>query len=130
MCWIHHTALICAINYATEDLQQKISSPNMVCTDNHAKEDIQQYCCWHCHVKMERAREREERLRRLNEHFKDLQLIHHPFIVTYLRLLHICTLLFSNYSTCMQQFVIILIAYQSKHFGRSTANCSGSPINV
>ena len=101
MCWIHHTALICAINYATEGLQQKISSPNMVCTDNHAKEDIQQYCCWHCHVKMERAREREERLRRLNEHFKDLQLIHHPFIVTYLHLLHICTLLFSNYSICM-----------------------------
>ena len=70
MCWIHQTALICAINYATEYLQQKISSPNMVCTDNHAKEDIQQYCCWHCHMKMERAREREERLRRLSEHFR------------------------------------------------------------
>ena len=42
-------------------------SPNMVCTVNHATEDLQhrildysKYCFLHCHVKIERVRERED----------------------------------------------------------------------
>ena len=49
-------------------------SPNMVCTVNHAMEELQhkilylfKYYSLHCHMKMERAREREGRLRQHRE---------------------------------------------------------------
>ena len=52
-------------------------SPNMICMVNHATEDLQhrildfsKYCSLRCHVKMERAREREERLRRWREQYR------------------------------------------------------------
>ena len=51
-------------------------STNKICTVNHAMKDLQhrilyysKYCSLHCHMKMDRAREREKRLSRQREQY-------------------------------------------------------------
>ena len=45
------------VNHATEDLQHRVL-------------DYSKYCSLYCHVKMERTREREERLRWQREQYR------------------------------------------------------------
>ena len=75
--WTHQIAS-CHQSYHGRFTVKITNSPNMVCMVKHATEDLQhrnldfsKYLLLHFHVKMERARQREERLRQQREQYTE-----------------------------------------------------------